>query len=77
MRQDGIQKVADGVTTIDEVLRATQDVEDEISSYGYVPLHRGFPMAAQAMEPSKQTIVPTHSYLLAQARRDRHGLDQR
>ena len=30
MRQDGIQKVADGVTTIDEVLRATQDVEDEI-----------------------------------------------
>mgnify|MGYP006222925265 FL=1 len=29
MRQDGIQKVADGVTTIDEVLRATQDVEDE------------------------------------------------
>ena len=28
MREDGIRKVAEGITTVEEVLRATQDVED-------------------------------------------------
>jgi hypothetical protein len=28
MREDGIRKVAGGITTVEEVLRATQDVED-------------------------------------------------
>ena len=28
MREDGMQKAATGITTIEEVLRATQDVED-------------------------------------------------
>ena len=31
MRQDGLLKAAEGVTTIEEVLRATQDVEDELA----------------------------------------------
>jgi type II secretory ATPase GspE/PulE/Tfp pilus assembly ATPase PilB-like protein len=30
MRDDGVQKAADGLTTIEEVLRATQDTEDSI-----------------------------------------------
>lgn len=29
MRQDGLLKAAEGITTIEEVLRATQDVEDD------------------------------------------------
>ena len=28
MREDGMRKVAEGITTVEEVLRATQDVED-------------------------------------------------
>jgi hypothetical protein len=28
MREDGMRKAAAGITTIEEVLRATQDVED-------------------------------------------------
>jgi len=28
MRRDGIEKAAAGMTTVDEVLRATQDVDD-------------------------------------------------
>jgi type II secretory ATPase GspE/PulE/Tfp pilus assembly ATPase PilB-like protein len=28
MRQDGLERAAEGVTTIEEVLRATQDAED-------------------------------------------------
>jgi type II secretory ATPase GspE/PulE/Tfp pilus assembly ATPase PilB-like protein len=28
MREDGIRKVAEGISTVEEVLRATQDVED-------------------------------------------------
>jgi hypothetical protein len=28
MREDGVRKVIQGITTIEEVLRATQDVED-------------------------------------------------
>ena len=28
MREDGIERAAEGVTTIEEVLRATQDAED-------------------------------------------------
>ncbi len=29
MRQDGIMRAAEGLTTIEEVLRATQDVDEE------------------------------------------------
>ena len=30
MRSDGLVKAADGLTTIEEVLRATQDTEDSV-----------------------------------------------
>jgi type II secretory ATPase GspE/PulE/Tfp pilus assembly ATPase PilB-like protein len=45
MREDGIRKVAEGITTVEEVLRATQDVEDFASELklaeGRSPGHAG------------------------------------
>ena len=45
MREDGIRKVAEGITTVEEVLRATQDVEDFASELklaeGRSPGHTG------------------------------------